>query len=704
MQKNLYDKITYLKGVGPKRAETLNEVNIFTIWDLLNYFPRRYLDRTCIKKVNQLKIGETATVVGIVDNFGLVKNRNMKGSRFRLIISDDTGYLSLVWFRGASYYQNAFTIGEMIAVFGKIDYYHNEIQIAHPEFDRIDDGDDNRLMHTGAIIPLYPATEELRKIWLDSRGFRRLIQPLLPVTAGINDTLPINILQNCGLIPLSKAYEQIHFPSSVETLKSAQERLKFDEFFFLGLMMAYLKRKIKVQPNGIEFGRVGEKTKELVARLTFELTEPQKKVLREIRQDMKSPHAMNRLLQGDVGSGKTIVALLAILIAVENGYQAAFMAPTEILAEQHFTVLREYLDGMNVSVVLLKGGQKKAERECALAAVESHQADIIVGTHALFQEKATFAKLGLIIIDEQHRFGVMQRAEIRQKAVDSGVNPDVLVMTATPIPRTLAMTVYGDLDVSVIDELPSGRKPVKTVARSENARPKINEFIRREIRSGRQGYIVFPLIEQSEKSDLKAATEACEHMSEEVFPEFRIGLLHGRMKSAEKERVMHDFKNRALDLLVSTTVVEVGVNITNATFMIIEHAERFGLTQLHQLRGRVGRGAVQSYCILMVNERAMTDESRRRIEAMCRTSDGFVIAEEDLDIRGPGEFFGTRQSGLPELKLAHIIYARPILEKARKEAFRLIQEDPQLRAPEHAAIRKKFIEEYQTKYGLGQIG
>lgn len=694
----------YLKGVGPKKSEALNKYDVFTIWDLLNYFPRRYLDRTGIKKINQVKIGENATIVGIVENFGLVKNRKMKGSRFRLIISDETGYLSLVWFRGASYYQNAFTAGEMLAVFGKIDYYNNEIQIAHPEFDRIDDEGDNRFLHTGAIIPLYPTTEELRSKWLDSRGFRRLIKPLMPVTQSIPEILPKTVTQTNHLLPLPEAYKQIHFPENAELLKAAADRLKFDEFFFLGLMTAYQKQKIKLQPNGIIFEKVGEKTRDLISRLPFELTDSQKNVLREIRQDMKSPHAMNRLLQGDVGSGKTIVALLAIMIAVENGYQTAFMAPTEILAEQHYAVIQDYLWGMNITTVLLKGGQKKAEREKVLEDIRCHQADIVVGTHAVFQETVSFAKLGLIIIDEQHRFGVMQRAEIRQKAVDSGFNPDVLVMTATPIPRTLAMTVYGDLDQSVITELPSGRQPIKTVARDENARRKMYDFIRNEVKNGRQCYIVFPLIDQSEKIDLKAATDAYKNLSEKIFPDLRIGLLHGRIKSAEKDDVMRRFKKHELDIIVSTTVIEVGVNVPNATIMVIEHAERFGLTQLHQLRGRVGRGSEQSYCILMTNEKAMTDESRRRIDVMCRTTDGFNIAEEDLDIRGPGEFFGTRQSGMPELKLAHIIYDRDILIKARKAAFQMISEDPQLRSPEHAGIRKKFMEEYQTKFGLGQIG
>lgn len=703
MNYKLDDRVCFLKGVGPKKAEALAEVGVHTVWDLINYFPRRYIDRTSIKKVGELKVGETATVVGKVERFGMIGNRNMRGSRFVMVLSDGSGYLSCVWFRGLSYFRRAFSEGEWLAVCGRVEHFRGEWQMVHPEIDRLDDEGDAGFLHTGAIIPLYPSTEALREKWLDSRGMRRLIRPLLSLSKTIEDYFPEAFRKKHELIDLPKAYTDIHFPPTISDLQAAQTRLKFDELFFLSLMMAYRKRTLKIYPNGIAFEKTGQRVRELLERLPFELTEAQKQAAREIREDMRSPYPMNRLLQGDVGSGKTLVALIAMLVAAENGYQSAFMAPTEILAEQHYKVLQEYLWGMDLRVVLLKGKQSKGGREKILSDVSSHQADIVVGTHALFQESVRFARLGLIIIDEQHRFGVLQRSEIRKRAVESGVNPDVLVMTATPIPRTLAMTVYGDLDVSCIRELPKGRKPIRTVFRDEGARDKIYDFIHQQVRTGRQVYIVYPVIDQSEKTDLKAAVEAYQYLSEKKFPQWRVGLLHGRMKSAEKDQVMSEFKKGHIHILVCTTVIEVGVNVPNASVMMIEHANRFGLTQLHQLRGRVGRGEHEAYCILMAPKREMTDEAHRRIEALCNTQDGFKIAEEDLNIRGPGEFFGTRQSGMPELKMAHIIFDRPLLEKTRQAAWELISRDPQLRDPAHAALRKKFVEEYRDKFGLAEI-
>ncbi len=704
MIRDLNAEVQFLPRIGPKRAEVLNDIGVFTLWDLLNYFPRRYLDRSHVSAIKDLRLHEAATVVGRVENFALIKNRKGWGSRFRLILSDDTGSINLVWFQGAQFYEKAFESGDILAAYGKIEFYNRELQITHPEFDRLESEEEDNFLHTGAIIPVYPSGEALRKKWLDSRGFRKLIKPLLELTDEIDETLPRTVIEKNKLLSIQATYRQIHFPLSEDNLAKAQERIKFEELFYLQLMMAFRKNRIVAEQKGITFSQVGEKTKELIARLPFQLTEEQKKVLREIHADMKSPHCMNRLIQGDVGSGKTVVALLAILIAVENGYQTAFMAPTEILAEQHYYVLQEYLWGMNIRVALLKGGQKKSEREKVLHEIEHHEADIVVGTHAIFQEHVTFAKLGFIVIDEQHRFGVMQRAEIRQKAVAKGIYPDVLVMTATPIPRTLAMAVYGDLDISVIGELPSGRKPIKTVSRKEDARKKIYEFIRAEIQKGRQSYIVYPLIEESEKSDLKAATEAFEYLSKKIFPDLRLGLLHGRMKSAEKQDVMARFKKQEMQILVSTTVIEVGVNVPNATIMLIEHAERFGLTQLHQLRGRVGRGGEQSYCILMIAKDELADENMARVKIMEETTDGFRIAEEDLKLRGPGEFFGTKQSGLPELKMAHIVYDKEILKTARQDAFELVKRDPQLRSTENATVKKKFMKEYHEKLGLGQVG
>ena len=704
MIRDILTDVKFLPRVGPKRSEALYEAGVFTLWDLLNYFPRRYLDRSHVSPIRDLKIHEPATVVGRVENFSLIKNKKGWGSRFRMILEDETGHIHLVWFQGAQYYENAFERGNILAVYGKVEFYHGELQITHPEFDRLEDEEENNFLHTGAIIPVYPSGEALRKKWFDSRGFRRLIKPLLPMTDELEETLPRAIVEKNKLLSIQATYRQIHFPLSMDNLEKAQERIKFEELFYLQLMMAYRKKKIMMSQKGIVFSKVGENTKALIAKLPFQLTAEQKKVMHEIHADMKSPHCMNRLIQGDVGSGKTVVALLAILIAVENGYQTAFMAPTEILAEQHYYVIQEYLWGMNVHVALLKGGQKKSEREKILHDIQNHQTDIVIGTHAVFQEQVEFKKLGLVVIDEQHRFGVMQRAEIRQKAVAKGLYPDVLVMTATPIPRTLAMAVYGDLDVSIIGELPSGRKPIKTVSRKEDARKKIYEFIRTEVKKGRQCYIVYPLIEESEKSDLKAATEAYEHLSKKIFPDLRLGLLHGKMKSPDKQAVMAKFKNHEIHILVSTTVIEVGVNIPNATIMLIEHAERFGLTQLHQLRGRVGRGAEQSFCVLMTAKNSMTEESSLRIRIMEETDDGFKIAEEDLKLRGPGEFFGTKQSGLPELKMAHILYDQELMKKARDAAFELVKKDPQLRSAEHAPVLKKFMKDYYNKLGLGEVG
>lgn len=704
MIREIQTEVKFLPRIGPKRAEVLNEAGIFTLWDLLNYFPRRYLDRSHVSPIKNLKLHEAATVVGRVVNFALVKNRKGWGSRFRLILEDETGHIQLVWFQGAQYYEKAFEPGEMLAAYGKIEYYNGELQITHPEFDRLENEEENNFLHTGAIIPVYPSGEALRKKWFDSRGFRRLIKPLLELTDELDETLPRSVIEKNKLLSIQATYRQIHFPLSMDNLEKAKERIKFEELFFLQLMMVYRKKKIASAQKGIVFSKVGDKTKELIAKLPFQLTDEQKKVIKEIHADMKSPHCMNRLIQGDVGSGKTIVALLAILIAVENGYQTAFMAPTEILAEQHYYVIQEYLWGMNIRVALLKGGQKKSERDKILYDIQHHEADIVIGTHAIFQEHVAFDKLGLIVIDEQHRFGVLQRAEMRRKAVLKGIYPDVLVMTATPIPRTLAMAVYGDLDISVISELPTGRKPIKTVSRKEDARKKIYDFIRTEIKKGRQCYIVYPLIEESEKSDLKAATEAFEYLTKKVFPDLRLGLLHGKMKSSDKQDVMARFKNREIHILVSTTVIEVGVNIPNATIMLIEHAERFGLTQLHQLRGRVGRGGEQSYCILMIGKEGLTEENTTRIRVMEETNDGFKIAEEDLKLRGPGEFFGTKQSGLPELKMAHILFDQELMKKAREAAFDLVKKDPQLRGSENAQVKKKFMKEYYDKLGLGEVG
>jgi ATP-dependent DNA helicase RecG len=572
------------------------------------------------------------------------------------------------------------------------------------------------MVNTGALIPKYASGADLSAVGLDSRGFRRIIRSALRShLRNVQEILPAEIRARQRLADLPAALQHIHFPADPGRLEQARHRLTFDEFFFLELMLALRRHRHRDVVKGISYRVESVLARRLVDSLPFRLTGAQKRVIKEITDDMKKPEPMNRLLQGDVGSGKTIAALTAMLIAVENGYQAAFMAPTEILADQHFRTLSSFLTGLRVSVRLLIGGQKKKLREDILEDVRAGQGQIIVGTHALLEQNVSFARLGLVVIDEQHRFGVVQRAALKEK----GLNPDVLVMTATPIPRTLAMTVHGDLDVSIIDEMPADRKPVKTAIRLEHQKDKVYEFVRQEVRHGRQAYVVFPLIEESEKVDLKAATKEFEILTTEVFPGLRLGLLHGRMKSHEKDAVMLKFKAREIDILVATTVIEVGIDVPNATIMVIENAERFGLSQLHQLRGRVGRGADQSYCILMANyawfqlkkrgrDPAQAEREQqmavKRLETMVETTDGFRIAEVDLRLRGPGEFLGTRQSGLPAFRIADLVEDHGVLLEARNEAFRLIEADPELRLPDNNALRAYFKERYREIWELGDVG
>jgi ATP-dependent DNA helicase RecG len=687
--------VQFLKGIGPKRAEALGSAGIVMVENLLNHFPRRYLDRSRMTPIRSLKPGEEVTVMGKVYSMEMVRARS---KRFVVLVGDGTGFLQCVWFHTAPYLTKMFEIGDVVAFSGKVGFYRGP-QLTHPEFDRISGSGESDALNTRGIIPLYPSSETLVSAGFDSRGFRRVLKSLSThVTGLVHETLPNSILAHQKLMKLAEAFHQIHFPSDWPALEAAQRRLKFDEFFTIQLFLALDRRSRELERKGVAFTVVGDKTLRLIENLPFELTEAQKRVIREIREDMRREHAMNRLLQGDVGSGKTIVALLAILIAVENGYQAAIMAPTEILAEQHFLTIHGMLEELGVKVTLIKGGQTSAARRNALEGIANGDIQVAVGTHALVQEGVEFQKLGFVVIDEQHRFGVMQRAVLRQK----GWYPDVLVMTATPIPRTLALTLYGDLDVSILDELPKGRIPVRTVWRSEDKRRAIYDFVRKEAGNGRQAYIVYPLVEESERSDLAAATKGQKTLSQSVFPEFKVGLLHGRMKSAEKESVMREFKAGDIQILVSTTVIEVGVDVPNATVMIIEHAERFGLTQLHQLRGRVGRGKDHSLCVLLGQE-PLSEDAKKRIEAMTSTNDGFKIAEADLELRGAGELFGTRQHGLLNFKLANLVTDGAILSVAREEALRLVHTDPALDQPEHRNLRTLYSQS-RKRFGLLEVG
>lgn len=699
INKSLTTSIQFLKGIGEKRAQALNKAGIHTFGDLLQYYPRRYLDRSNITPIRNVRANDTATVVGKIVTQGIKKGTR---SRFIVLISDNTGFLSCVWFHQLPYWQKLFKVGQTLAVSGKFGYFGG-LQIVHPEFDLLSENGEDRedeFLHTGKIIPLYPSTESLSRLGLDSRGFRRVMRNLLRSFGGqIEEILIDSIIQRHKLIYLEEAFQNIHFPKDFNLLNQAKRRLKFDELFFMEFMLAYRKHKINQQQKGIHFATVGERLKTLVDKLPFELTEAQKKVIREIRADMKQPSPMYRLLQGDVGSGKTIVALVGMLIAVENGYQAALMAPTEILAEQHYLTFRQWLEELGVNVKLLIGGQRKKEREKILAAIENGECEIVIGTHAVIQEQVKFHKLGLVVIDEQHRFGVSQRAILTEK----GENPDVLIMTATPIPRTLSLTVYGDLDVSILDEMPEGRIPVRTSWRYENKREDIYEFVKARVTEGQQAYIVFPLIEESEKLDLKAATESYEKMSSGIFSQLKLALLHGRMKSDAKDGIMMAFKKGEVQILVSTTVIEVGVDVPQATIMVVENAERFGLTQLHQLRGRVGRGSEQSYCILIVKP-PLTEDAITRLNTMMQTNDGFKIAEVDLKLRGPGEFFGTRQHGLPELKIADPIQDTSLLMEAREEAFRIVNQEAEFNQMTSLLFQNPFFHNYKDKIGMMRIG
>lgn len=685
--------VQYVKGVGAARAVQLNKIGIYTVEDLLEYIPRRYLDRSTILTINQLSEGEDTTVVGRI-----IKIKKIPRPHQRLIVTiyDRTGILDGVWFNQVDYFFKIFKEDQEIAFSGKIGFYRGW-QIVHPDFDIIQESKEQ--LHTGQIIPLYPSGEELRSKGLSSRGFRRIIHHALEKYGDqIRENLPENLISKYRLLTKTDALRKVHFPEKMDEISAPLRRLKYEELFYLELLMALRHFNQRSPVKGTIMKTSGEVIKKVLDKVPYKLTGAQRRVLHEIYDDLKSGHPMNRLLQGDVGSGKTVVALITALIAIENHHQVALMAPTEILAEQHFLNMKDLLSQTDISPALLTGSVKASEKSAILEKLTEGKIELIIGTHALLQETVAFKNLSLIIIDEQHRFGVLQRGELIKK----GWNPHVLVMTATPIPRTLAMTLYGDLDTSVIDEMPPGRQPIITAWRTENKLPEVYKFVQEKINSGEQAYIVYPLVEESEKIDLKAATESYHYLQEQVFPGFRISLLHGRMKAEEKESAMSKFKSGQIQILVSTSVIEVGVDVPRATIMLIEHAERFGLSQLHQLRGRVGRGKRKSYCILITPPK-INETAQSRMSMMEKTGDGFLIAEEDLRLRGSGEFFGTRQHGLPDLKYSDLITDQQIIQTARKDAFSLIENDPQLRLPKNLPVRNFFLRKYVEKYKLVQI-
>jgi ATP-dependent DNA helicase RecG len=691
--------VQFIQGVGPRIAALLARKSISIVEDLLYFIPRRYEDRRTVSRIAETVSGIRQTVVGRIAQ----ADSRFYGRRriFEVLVDDGSGILKAKWFKGReAVLRGVFRPEARVILTGEVTGFPFDREMVHPDFEILNDHDD-QLLHFKRIVPIYSETEGLhqktlrRILWKVVRDFSHLIQ----------SPIPGEICRKRDLIEIREAIRQVHFPGNDQEIDAYQEirsdahrRLIYDEFFFFQLGMA-LKKKGEGLKKGIPFLIKGNLLRRFYELLPFRLTAAQQRVISEIEQDMASAQSMNRLLQGDVGSGKTAVAMAAMVTACENGYQSAIMAPTEILAEQHYRNLKIWAERLGLNIELLTGRMKPTEKRQLLNRIENGEIDLIVGTHALIQEGVAFRCLGFVVIDEQHRFGVVQRAALRKK----GLIPDVLVMTATPIPRTLAMTVYGDLDVSVIDEMPPEKKPVRTKIFSETQRTRVYEIIRREVKKGNQVFIVYPLVEASEKLDLKDATCMAEHLRKEIFPDCRIGLIHGRMKGSEKDCVMTDFAGKRIQILVSTTVVEVGIDIPEASLMVIEHAERFGLSQLHQLRGRVGRSEIPSFCILLT-QKTGSEDSRKRLRIMEQTNDGFRIADEDLAIRGPGEFMGTRQSGLPGFRIANIVRDGRILGDAKTDAFDLAQNDPRLESPHHRELLSVLLHRWGGRLELAKTG
>lgn len=684
----LQTPIAYLKGVGPNRADSLqSELGIHVYQDLLNLFPNRYIDKTQYYKIGQLQ--KTSADVQIIGKLVHIKTvEQKKGTRLVARFQDDTGEMELVWFRGQKWIRENLKLNTPYVIFGKCNVFNNIFSMPHPEMELLSEHEKGLKVH---MQPVYPSTEKLSNKGITNRVISKLMQQLFIETKGkFTETLSDALLQDLKLISRSVSLFNIHFPKNQELLAKAQFRLKFEELFYLQMQLIAKNMLHKQKIKGFPFDQVGELFNDFYAnKLPFELTNAQKRVIKEIRADLGSNAQMNRLLQGDVGSGKTIVAVMTMLLAIDNDFQACLMAPTEILANQHYQGISALLKDTGVTCALLTGSVKKSTRKPIHEQLENGELQILIGTHALLEDKVKFKNLGLAIIDEQHRFGVAQRSKLWHK---NEYPPHILVMTATPIPRTLAMSLYGDLDISVIDELPPGRKPIKTVHRFDSNRLKVFRFIRDEIEKGRQIYVVYPLIQESEALDYKDLMDGYESIVRDFAPpEFQISIVHGQMKPADKDYEMERFVKGETQIMVATTVIEVGVNVPNASVMIIESAERFGLSQLHQLRGRVGRGADQSFCILMTSHK-LSAESKTRLETMVRTNDGFEIAEVDLKLRGPGDIMGTQQSGILNLKIADIVKDNHILKTARYYALQLLKDDPSLEKPENLVIRHSYAQ------------
>jgi ATP-dependent DNA helicase RecG len=675
--------IQYIKGVGPRRAQVLESLNIYTIKDLLYYFPRKYLDRTSIHLIGSIKTDMEVNIVGRVKSVNLRKMK--RGSFLTATLADHTGSVRLMWFNGSDYIYQSLKAGDLIAVHGKVADYKGNVQIVHPEYDKLNANEIS--LSTGFVIPVYPLTEDLKKSGLDNRNLRKIIYLALDSLSEIEDHFDKKQQEDFKVCSLNSALRNIHFTTSIDKLEESIHRLKFDEHFFLQILLALRKNKIKEN----RFTPIGFKTKyynQILKNLSFELTGSQKQVLREIIDDFLSENPMNRMIQGDVGCGKTIVSILASSVVVENDYQVAIMAPTDLLAKQLYKNFKAVYEKLGVECSLLVGSLKSKDKKKVLESIKAGDSKIVIGTHALFQKDVAFKNLGLSIIDEQHRFGVNQRQMLLKK---SSV-PNLMAMTATPIPRTLAITYNGDMDLSIIDELPKNRPDIFTSHIEKNNLDTAYNFIREKVSIGGQAIVVYPLIEETEKQDLDAASQSFDLLTQNIFPDLTMGLMHGKLHSDQKNKVMEQFMNHEIQILVSTTVVEVGIDNPNASVILINNCERFGLSQLHQLRGRVGRGELTSYCILCSDSES--PNTKQRLNVLTKSRNGFEIADEDLKLRGPGEFFGERQSGFIKFRIADLTTDGPIIRSARMKAFDIIHNDANLEAPSNSLIKERFDNEY----------